>query len=73
MLHAGTKHIEINIYFVREKIRNKQVEVRHVPSFDQIAYALIKALSSSHFMLLRDKLRVESLSTLSLRGNVSCC
>lgn len=68
MLHARTKHIEIDLYFVREKVMKKQIEGRHIRAADQIADVLIKANSSSRFALMISKLKVESLSTLSLRG-----
>ncbi|RVX22010.1 Retrovirus-related Pol polyprotein from transposon RE1 [Vitis vinifera] len=37
VLHARTKHIELDLYFVRENVIRKEVEVRHVPSADQLA------------------------------------
>lgn len=70
MLQAQTKNIEINIYFVREKIKNKQIHVRHMPSANQNANILTKALSSARFLLFRDKVRVEASPTLRLRGDV---
>ncbi|XP_062088456.1 uncharacterized mitochondrial protein AtMg00810-like [Humulus lupulus] len=70
VLHARTKHIELDLYFVREKIINGQLNVRHTPALHQIVDVLTKALSSTRFLLLRDKLSVISLSTLSLRGGV---
>lgn len=70
VLHARTKHIEIDLHFVRDKVLSKVLEVRHVPSVDQIADVFTKANSSSTFVDFRRKLRVEDLSTLSLRGDV---
>ena len=67
MLHACTEHIELDLYFVREKVQHKMVEVKNVPSSDQIADVLIKAISSTRFGSMRSKLKVESLSTLNLR------
>ena len=32
VFHARTKHIEVDIHFVREKIEAKQLEVRFVPT-----------------------------------------
>ena len=32
VLHARTKHIEIDLYFVRDKLIQKQLEVKHVSS-----------------------------------------
>ena len=70
VLHARTKHIEIDLYFIREKIVDKVVEVRHDPSYHQIVDCFTKAISSSRFPILRAKLKVEALSTLSLSGAV---
>ena len=30
VLHARTKHIEIDLYFIREKVLKKQIEVRQI-------------------------------------------
>ena len=70
ILHARTKHIELDLYFVREKVIQKLIDVRHVPSSDQTTDLFTKAIPSSRFSLLRSKLRVLDLSTLSLRGDV---
>ena len=32
VFHARTKHLEIDIYFVREKVENGEVEIRYVPT-----------------------------------------
>ena len=47
--HARTKHIEIDIHFVRDKVLQRELEVRYVPSCDQVADCLTKALSSHRF------------------------
>ena len=70
ILHAKTKHVELDLYFVREKVLQRKVSVQHVPSIDQVADVLTKAVSSTQFVNLRNKLKVENLSTLSLRENV---
>ena len=70
ILHARTKYIELDFYFVREKVQQKLVEVMHVPSSDQIADVLTKVVSRSCFSSMRTKLKVESLSTLSLKEDV---
>ena len=43
--HAQTKHIEIDIHFVRDKVLSGQLEIRYVPSTDQIVDRLMKSLS----------------------------
>ncbi|RVW55595.1 Retrovirus-related Pol polyprotein from transposon RE2 [Vitis vinifera] len=70
VLHARTKHIELDLYFVCENVIRKEVEVRHVPSADQLADVFTKTVFSTQFIEFRHKLRIENLSTLSLRGDV---
>jgi histone deacetylase 1/2 len=60
ILHSRTKHMEIDLFFVREKVISKQLRVVHVPGTDQWADALTKPLSSSKFLELRPKLNVTS-------------
>lgn len=66
--HARTKHIELDLYFVREKVLQGTITVKHVPSTNQVADVSTKAISSSRFYGLRSKLTVQSLRTLSLMG-----
>ena len=64
VLHARIKHIELDLYFAREKVMQKELEVHHVQSQDQIADVLIKASSSYNFPALRHKrseLRISAL------------
>ena len=70
ILHARTKHIELDLYFVRENVLQRKVLVQQVPSIDQVADVLTKVVSSTQFVNLRNKLKVENLSTLSLKENV---
>nr|KYP32233.1 Retrovirus-related Pol polyprotein from transposon TNT 1-94 [Cajanus cajan] len=58
ILHARTKHMELDLFFVREKVAAKCLQVVHVPAIDQCADVLTKALSPSRFCVLRSKLQV---------------
>ena len=60
VLHARTKHIELDLYFVRDKVAQRQIVVQHVPASAQVADILTKSISSSQFSLLRSKLTVEA-------------
>jgi histone deacetylase 1/2 len=60
VLHARTKHIELDIHFVREKVLSKQLTVLHVPAPDQLADSLTKPVSLSSFDSIRTKLKVIS-------------
>jgi hypothetical protein len=44
--HARTKHIKIGFHFVRERVSSKQLEIRFIPSKDQVADGFTKALPS---------------------------
>jgi len=59
ILHTRTKHMEIDLFFVREKVLAKQLSVVHIPGTDQWADVLTKPLSTAKFLLMRSKLNVE--------------
>jgi hypothetical protein len=46
VFHARTKHVEIDFHFVKDRVADKSLVVRFVPSLDQIADALTKPLVS---------------------------
>jgi hypothetical protein len=46
VFYARTKHIEIDFYFVRERVARKQLDVRFISSKDQIADGFTKTLCS---------------------------
>lgn len=48
ILHAITKHVEINLYFVREQVLKGKLQINHVPSAYQRADILTKSLSSKN-------------------------
>ncbi|GJX46175.1 uncharacterized mitochondrial protein-like protein [Tanacetum coccineum] len=53
MFHARTKHIEVDFHFVREKVAEKKLSVRHISTKDQIADVFTKPLSSQQFESIR--------------------
>lgn len=63
MFHACTKHIEIDVHFIRDHVLNGTLEVRYVPSTDQLADCLTKPLSHTQFADLRSNLGVTRLPT----------
>jgi hypothetical protein len=50
--------MELDIFFVREKVLSKNLVVSPVPAQDQWADVFTKPLSAVKFCSLRDKLRV---------------
>jgi hypothetical protein len=69
VFHARTKHIEIDYHFIREKVINRDIQVKHISTKDQIAYLFTKGHSATRFTLLRSNLSVCILPN-SLRGGV---
>ena len=54
--HRRTKHIEIDIHFVREKVSLGEIRVLHVPSSHQYADIMTKGLPSQLFIEFRSSL-----------------
>jgi ABC-type taurine transport system substrate-binding protein len=60
IIHARTKNMEIDLFFVREKVLAKKLIVKHIPGDDQWADILTKSVSSAKFLSLLLKLNVEA-------------
>ncbi|KAJ9548922.1 hypothetical protein OSB04_021465 [Centaurea solstitialis] len=58
--HQRTKHIEMDIHFVRDKVAIGHVRVLHVPSSSQYADIFTKGLSASLFLDFRSSLNVRN-------------
>ena len=54
--HRRTKHIELDIHFVREKVALGDVRVLHVPSSSQFADIFTKGLPTALFQEFRSSL-----------------
>ncbi|WJZ91854.1 hypothetical protein VitviT2T_010894 [Vitis vinifera] len=54
--HDHTKHVEVDRFFIKEKLDDKIVELPKIPSEDQLADILIKVVSSQVFSKFLDKL-----------------
>jgi hypothetical protein len=56
--HQRTKHVEIDLYFVRENVAIGQVRVLHVPTTSQFADIFTKELPSSVFNEFQSSLNI---------------
>ena len=56
--HRRTKHIEIDIHFVREKVAFGEVRVLHVPTSAQFADIFTKGLPAASFTNIRSSLNI---------------
>jgi hypothetical protein len=59
MQHQRTKHVEIDLHFVREKVSLGEVIVTHIPSSLQLADIFTKGLTSSLFKDFRCNLQIK--------------
>ncbi|KAL6330080.1 hypothetical protein AAG906_039998 [Vitis piasezkii] len=68
VFHAKTKHIEMDLHFIRDHVLRKQLIIQYLPSSEQVADIFTKHISSSQFLSFRTKLSVVP-SPVSLRGD----
>jgi hypothetical protein len=68
--HRRTKHVELDIHFVREKTALGQLRVLHVPTKHQFADIMTKGLPTALFKDFRDSLCIKSADALT-EGGVS--
>ncbi|GAA0171590.1 hypothetical protein LIER_25584 [Lithospermum erythrorhizon] len=54
--HDRTKHVVVDRYFIKEKIENNIIKIKHVNTGQQLADILIKGLSEKTFNYLLNKL-----------------
>ncbi|GJV97012.1 retrovirus-related pol polyprotein from transposon TNT 1-94 [Tanacetum coccineum] len=65
--HERSKHIDVRFHFIREHIRNRDVQLTHVMSRDQAADIFTKALPAELFNLCKQKMGMKDARDLSLR------
>ena len=58
VFHQCTKHIEVDIHFVREKVAAGVLEVKYINTVDQVADIFTKGLHPRRLQFLASKLSV---------------
>jgi hypothetical protein len=60
IFHARPKHMEVDYYFVREKVLNRDILLKFIFTHDQVVDIFTKSLQSTQFLALKSKLLVVS-------------
>jgi hypothetical protein len=56
VFHKKSKHIDVKFNFIREKVQQKLIVIKYVPSSEQLADIFTKALPAVQFANLRDQI-----------------
>jgi len=70
--HKRTKHIELDIHFVRERVQAGELRVLHVPTGEQYADIMTKGLTTKTFEAFRDSLCVTPMTHQTAGGDKVC-
>jgi hypothetical protein len=61
IFHGQVKHVEIDYHFVRERVANKQLEIRPIASKDQVVDDFTKVLSTQPMQNFQNNLNLVKL------------
>nr|KYP57115.1 Retrovirus-related Pol polyprotein from transposon TNT 1-94 [Cajanus cajan] len=59
--HERTKHLEIDLHFVREQVSRGMLKLFHVRKFHQVAYVFTKVLPRNLFLSILSKMGVDNI------------
>jgi hypothetical protein len=66
--HKRSKHIDLDYHFVIELVGIRELKIRYVPTYLQIADILTKSLDQPAFIFLHSKLRISDSEMLGLQA-----
>lgn len=72
VFHNRSKHLEVEFHFIRDKVQQKEIQVRYICSKDQLADILTKPLPKARHKFLMSQLSIRSFSTDSARIEGAC-
>lgn len=66
--HKRSKHIDVKYHFIKDEVKQNNIEVRHVRSKDNIADIFTKPLRKVLFRKFRDLILVDTKTDIDLKG-----
>ena len=60
VFHARTKHVEIDFHFVREIVAQKLLEIKFIPTGDQVAEGFTKPLQVRQLQAFKNNLNLDT-------------
>ena len=69
VFHSKSKHIELDVHYIRDKVLKGELNIKYIPSKEQVVDVLTKPLSFPKFSYFYSKLNVIN-KPLSLREDV---
>lgn len=70
VFHARTKHVDVDVHFIRDLVASKAVEVRYIPTSEQLADLFTKPLPEARFHFLCTRLHLDQTEGLPAHGGV---
>ncbi|KAE8693334.1 hypothetical protein F3Y22_tig00110813pilonHSYRG00189 [Hibiscus syriacus] len=68
--HAQSKHVDLDVHFIREKVAAQHLCVNYIPASHQIADGFTKLLSKTTFEMFREKIGVSNIGDIAGIGFV---
>jgi hypothetical protein len=59
--HSRTKHVDVKFHFLREQVVLRTIDIQYLPTQQQIADIMTKALTPDQFRHLRDLLTLTTM------------
>lgn len=60
--HRRTKHIALKHFFVREKVIERKLKIKQIPTQEQLADIMTKPLQPQRLKYLREKLGLQNIN-----------
>ena len=68
VFHKRKKHIDTRYHFIRELVNNREINLQHCRSEEQLADIFTKALAQEQFEILREALGIVNIHDVDSRN-----